>query len=515
MATLSENLISTLEERIASYKHDIKHDHIGVVTQVGDGIAKIAGLSKIGSSEMIDFGNGVFGSALNLEEDQIGAIILGNPALIKEGDTVKATGQILSVPVGEGLIGRVVSPLGEAKDGGPAIQSKTMYPVEKIAPGVIERKSVGVPMQTGITAIDAMIPVGRGQRELIIGDRQTGKTAVAIDAIINQKHTQKTDRPVICVYVAIGQKDSKVAKIVNELKKQGAMDYTIVVATSASESAAMSFIAPFAGTAMAEYFVDQGKDVLIVYDDLSKHAWAYRQISLLLRRPPGREAYPGDVFYLHSRLLERAVCLDEKFGGGSLTALPIIETQAGDVSAYVPTNVISITDGQIYLEADLFYKGIRPAVNVGTSVSRVGSAAQVKSMKKVAGKMRLDLAQYRELAVFAQFGSDLDAATKKQLDRGARLTEILKQNQYEPLPVGEQVALLYIAANGYIDDVPVAIVKEFTDSFLATLRTKHYNVIEILSKEISKEAEDQLKRLVVSQKEEFMAAHERSKMASK
>ena len=511
MATLSENLIKTLEERITSYKHDVKHDHVGVVTQIGDGIAKIAGLSKIGSSEMIDFGNGVFGSALNLEEDQIGAIILGNPKDIKEGDTVKATGKILSVPVGEELIGRVVSPLGEAKDGGAAIPFKTMYPVEKIAPGVIERKSVSMPMQTGITAIDAMIPVGRGQRELIIGDRQTGKTAVAIDAIINQKHTQKTDRPVICVYVAIGQKESKVAKIVNELKKHGAMDYTIVVSASASESAALSYIAPFAGTAMAEYFVDQGKDVLIVYDDLSKHAWAYRQISLLLRRPPGREAYPGDVFYLHSRLLERAVCLDDKFGGGSLTALPIIETQAGDVSAYVPTNVISITDGQIYLEADLFYKGIRPAVNVGTSVSRVGSAAQVKSMKKVAGRMRLDLAQYRELAVFAQFGSDLDASTKKQLDRGARLTEILKQNQYEPLPVGEQVALLYIAVNGYLDAVPTTTVKQFTDEFLNTLRTKHYNIIEVLTKEISKEAEEQLKRLIQSEVEEFNAKHERSK----
>ncbi|HVW67031.1 MAG TPA: F0F1 ATP synthase subunit alpha [Candidatus Peribacteraceae bacterium] len=513
MATLSENLIKTLEERINSYKPDVKHEHIGVITQIGDGIAKISGLSKVGSSEMIDFGNGIFGSALNLEEDQVGAIILGDPSMIKEGDTVKATGKILSVPVGDALIGRVVSPLGEPKDGGPAIPLKTFYPVEKIAPGVIQRKSVSTPMQTGITAIDAMIPIGRGQRELIIGDRQTGKTAIAIDAIINQKETQKSDRPVICVYVAIGQKESKVAKIVTELQKHGAMDYTIVVSASASESAALSYIAPFAGTAMAEYFVDQGKDVLVIYDDLSKHAWAYRQISLLLRRPPGREAYPGDVFYLHSRLLERAVCLDEKFGGGSLTALPIIETQAGDVSAYIPTNVISITDGQIYLESDLFYKGTRPAVNVGNSVSRVGSAAQVKSMKKVAGRLRLDLAQYRELAVFAQFGSDLDPATRKQLDRGSRLSEILKQGQYQPLPVGEQVAMLYVSVNGYIDDVPVALVKPFMDEFLSMLRSKHYTIIETLSKEITKEAEEQLQRLNESAKKDFLAAHERKQTA--
>ncbi len=466
------------------------------MVEVGDGIAKISGLSNVGLSEMIDFGNGVQGVALNLQPDVVGAVILGDGSKVKQGDTVKAMGKVLSIPVGEALVGRVVSPLGEAKDGGPAISTKTLYPVEKIAAGVIERKSVGTPMQTGIAAIDAMIPIGRGQRELIIGDRQTGKTAVAIDAIINQKRTQNTDRPVICIYVAIGQKESKVAKIVDELKKKGAMDYTIVVSAGASESAALSYIAPFAGCAMGEYFVDKGMDVLCVYDDLSKHAWAYRQISLLLRRPPGREAYPGDVFYLHSRLLERAVCMDEKFGGGSLTALPIIETQAGDVSAYIPTNVISITDGQIFLESDLFFKGIRPAVNVGISVSRVGSAAQRKSMKKVAGKLRLDLAQYRELAVFAQFGSDLDATTKKQLDRGARLTEILKQQQYEPLSVGEQVAILYAAVNGHLDTVPVKEVKEFQGRFLTFLREKHPKVLETLDMEISKDVEEQLQRLL-------------------
>lgn len=489
-------LLKTLEDRIASYKKEVKHEHVGTVLEIGDGVATVDGLSKVGSSEMLDFGNGVFGSTLNLKSNSIGAVILGDYTKIKEGDTVKATGKILSVPVGEDLIGRVVSALGEAKDGGPAIKASAQYPVEKIAPRVIERKSVTLPLQTGITAIDAMIPIGRGQRELIIGDRQTGKTAVAIDAIINQKLTQKSDRPVICIYVAIGQKESKVAKIVSVLKKHGAMDYTIVVSAGASESAALSYIAPFAGCAMGEYFVDKGKDVLIVYDDLSRHAWAYRQISLILRRPPGREAYPGDVFYLHSRLLERAVSLDDKAGGGTLTALPIIETQAGDVSAYIPTNVISITDGQIFLESDLFYKGIRPALNVGISVSRVGSAAQRKAMKKVAGKLRLDMAQYRELAVFAQFGSDLDAATKTQLDRGVRLTEVLKQKQYEPLPVSEQVAILYAAVNDALQDVPVDLVKAFEGQFLGFLRTKHFDVLEALDKGFEKETEEKLKRLI-------------------
>jgi F-type H+/Na+-transporting ATPase subunit alpha len=506
--SLTTNLLKTLEERIAQYKPSVKEEHIGTVVQVGDGIAKIAGLTTVGYGEMIDFGNGILGSALNLKEEIVGAVIYGDIAGVREGDTVKSLGHVLSVPVGDGLIGRVVSPLGEAKDGGLPLRLTQRYPVEKIAPGVIERISVTTPLQTGITAIDAMIPIGRGQRELIIGDRQTGKTAVAIDTIINQKRTQQTERPVICVYVAVGQKEAKVARTVAELEKHGAMDYTVVVSAGAAEPAPLSYIAPFAGTAMAEYFVDQGKDVLIVYDDLSRQAWAYRQISLLLRRPPGREAYPGDVFYLHSRLLERAVCLSPEHGGGSLTALPIIETQAGDIAAYIPTNVISITDGQIFLEADLFYKGIRPAVNVGTSVSRVGSAAQRRSMKKVAGKMRLDLAQYRELAVFAQFGSDLDSATRQQLDRGARLTEILKQDQYQPLAVGEQVALLFVAVNGYLDAVPVKNVSVFTQSFLQSLRTKHFDLLKILETEITSEAEDQLKRLVTAMREKSFPVNE-------
>jgi len=499
--SVSQTLIKTIEERIASYRKEVKHEHVGTVIQVGDGIAKISGLSRIGSSEMIDFGNGVMGMALNLEEDCVGAIILGDFTKVKQGDQVKATGQILSVPVGDALIGRVVSPLGEPKDGGPSIKPRERYPVEKIAPRVIERKSVSVPLQTGIRAIDAIIPIGRGQRELIIGDRQTGKTAIVVDTILNQKETQNTDRPVICIYVAIGQKESKVAKIVKELQERGAMDYTVVVSASAAEPAALSYIAPFAGCAMGEYFLDQGKDVLCIYDDLSKHAWAYRQISLVLRRPPGREAYPGDVFYLHSRLLERAVCLDDKHGGGTLTALPIIETQAGDVSAYIPTNVISITDGQIYLESDLFYKGIRPALNIGLSVSRVGSAAQRKSMKKVAGKLRMELAQYRELAVFAQFGSDLDAETRKQLDRGARLTELLKQPQYATVPVGEQVAALYAGINGFLDDIAVEDVKRFEQEFIGFLRSKHPKILEALSVEIKPETEETLKRLLSAFKE--------------
>jgi F-type H+-transporting ATPase subunit alpha len=500
--SLSETLLKTLEERIASYQKETTHEHVGTVLEVGDGIAKISGLSKIGSAEMIDFGHGVFGSALNLGQDHVGAIVLGDFPKIHAGDIVKAMGKILSVPVGEGFLGRVVSPLGEPKDGGPSLQSKTRYPIEKIAPRVIERKSVDTPLQTGIKPIDAMIPIGRGQRELIIGDRQTGKTALAIDTIIHQKETQGSNRPVTCIYVAIGQKESKVAKIVTELQKHGAMDYTIVVTASASESATLSYLAPFAGCAMGEYFLDQGKDVLCIYDDLSKHAWAYRQISLLLRRPPGREAYPGDVFYLHSRLLERACCLNEEHGSGTLTALPIIETQAGDVAAYIPTNVISITDGQIYLESDLFYKGIRPALNVGISVSRVGSAAQVKSMKKVAGKLRLDMAQYRELAVFAQFGSDLDPETKKQLDRGARLTEILKQEQYEPMTVAEQVAIIYAGTSGALDDLPIADVRDFEQKFLTFLRNKHYDLLKVLAKDIDKETEEQLKRLIISLKKQ-------------
>ncbi len=502
MSDLGATLQRALEERIRSFRAEPTHEHVGTVLDVGDGIARISGLSRIGYAEMVDFGGGVLGVALNLEADQVGAVILGDPQKIHEGDHVKATGQIFSVPVGEGVVGRVLSPLGEPLDGGPAVQTGVRYPVEKIAPRVIERRSVSVPLQTGITAIDAMIPIGRGQRELIIGDRGTGKTTVVLDAIINQKRTQGTDRPVTCIYVAIGQKEARVAKLVDTLRKHGAMDYTIVVSASASSPAPLWYLAPFAGCAMGEYFVDQGRDVLCVYDDLSKHAWAYRQISLLLRRPPGREAYPGDVFYLHSRLLERAVCLSEKHGGGTLTALPIIETLAGEISAYIPTNVISITDGQIYLLSDLFYKGIRPALDVGLSVSRVGSAAQVKAMKKVAGKLRLELAQYRELAVFAQFGSDLDAATKQQLDRGARLTELLKQSQEAPIAVEDQVAMLFAGVQGLLDDLPVDQVKPFVGSLLAHLHAKHYDVLQRVAVDISKEDEEKLKRLIGNFKKE-------------
>ena len=494
MTALSTELFQDIERRIAGWEPATRREHVGTVTEIGDGIARIKGLSAIGSSEMIDFGNGVSGVALNLLEDTIGAMVLGDFSKIREGDTARATGRILSVPVGDDLVGRVVSSLGEPKDGGPALAGAKSYPIEKIAPRVIERKSVNTPLQTGLKAVDSMIPIGRGQRELIIGDRQTGKTALVLDAIIAQRETQKTDRPVICVYVAIGQKESKVAKIVSELGKHGAMAYTIVVTASASEPAALSFIAPFAGCAMGEYFLDQGKDVLCVYDDLSKHAWAYRQISLLLRRPPGREAYPGDVFYLHSRLLERAVCLDEKHGGGTLTALPIIETQAGDIAAYIPTNVISITDGQIFLETELFYQGIRPAINVGLSVSRVGSAAQIKAMKQVAGTIKLELAQYREMAAFAQFASDLDASTQRLLARGQRLTELLKQGQYVPMVIEEQVVSLYCGTRGFLDTLPVARIGDFEHQVLDTLRAEGSILASIRDKrEITKETDDKLK----------------------
>ena len=460
-------IIDQLKKQIENFETNVQTEKVGTVLEVGDGVAKITGLSDAMASEMLEFlpansegPGGVFGVVLNLEEGQIGAMILGSFENIKEGDTVKSTGKILSVPVGDDIIGRVINPLGQAIDGKGEIKSDKFYPVEKIAPGVITRKSVNTPVQTGIKAIDAMIPIGRGQRELIIGDRQVGKTAIAIDAIINQK-----GKNLICIYVAIGQKESKVARIVAELEKRGAMDHTIVVVAGASDPAPLSYIAPFAGCAMGEYFMDQGKDVLVIYDDLSKHAWAYRQISLILKRPPGREAYPGDIFYLHSRLLERSARLNEDFGGGSLTALPIIETQAGDVSAYIPTNVISITDGQIYLENDLFYKGVRPAINAGLSVSRVGSSAQTKAMKKVAGKLRLDLAQYRELEAFAQFGSDLDEKTRQQIERGKRTVEVLKQGQYEPMAMENQVAIIYALTNGFLDDVPVEKMKEWENDF--------------------------------------------------
>ncbi|MEK7523886.1 MAG: F0F1 ATP synthase subunit alpha [Patescibacteria group bacterium] len=500
MTQTKDNILEIIKSEIEKFQSVVTVEKVGTVIEVGDGIARMTGLSDAAAAEMLDFGNDLFGVALNLEEDTIGAILLGHSTSVKEGDTVKATGRILSVPVGEQLIGRVVSPLGKAVDGKPDIKSDTYYPIEKIAPGVIARKSVGRPLQTGIKAIDGMIPIGRGQRELIIGDRQTGKTAICIDTIINQK-----DQNVICIYVAIGQKESKIARMVAELEKHGAMAYTIVVAAGASAPASLNFLAPYAGCAMGEYFLDKGKDVLVIYDDLSKHAWAYREISLLLRRPPGREAYPGDIFYLHSRLLERACCLSQDFGGGSLTALPIIETQAGDNAAYIPTNVISITDGQIYLEPDLFYKGIRPAINVGLSVSRVGSAAQTKAMKKVAGRLRLDLAQYRELAAFAQFGSDLDPATKKQLDRGRTLTELLKQGQYAPLSMEKEVALLYAGVNGHLDHLSIEQLADFPKKFLNYLENVDRHLLKEIKekKEITPEVDEQLKTAVSKFKKEF------------
>ena len=460
----TNSIVEQLKKQIASFERSVEVEEVGEVMEVGDGIARISGLEKCQAQEMIEFPGGVFGVALNLEEGTVGAIILGEHKHIKEGDMVKRTRRVLSVPVGEALIGRVINTLGEPIDDKGEIKAKTVYPMEKIAPGVMSRHPVHQPVQTGVIAIDAMIPIGRGQRELIIGDRQTGKTAVAIDAIINQKGQKMK-----CVYVAIGQKKSKVARIVAKLEEAGAMDYTIVVAAGASDPAAMSFLAPYAGVAIAEYFADKGEDVLIVYDDLTKQAWAYREISLLLRRPPGREAYPGDVFYLHSRLLERACKLSDELGGGSITALPIIETQAGDVTAYIPTNVISITDGQIFLETDLFYRGIRPALNVGISVSRVGGAAQLTPMKKVSGKLKLAMAQFRELEAFAQFSSDLDPETKKQIDRGRRITELLKQPQYSPMPVEHQVAVIYAVNNGWFDTVEVDHVREAESSLVAYL----------------------------------------------
>ncbi len=449
-------IVDNLKKEIENFSSEAKVEKVGYVIEVFDGIAKVSGLSDIKSSEMVSFSNGETGVALNLEEDLVGVIILGDFTKIKEGDEVKATGRILEVPVSDSIVGRVVNALGKEIDGKGAIKGDKTYPIEKVAPGVITRLSVSEPVATGVKVIDAIIPIGRGQRELIIGDRQTGKTAIAIDTILNQK-----GQNMICVYVSIGQKDSKLRKIQTRLEEGGAMKYTVIVSAGSSEPAPLSYIAPYTGVSIAEYFMDQGKDVLIIYDDLSKHAVAYREISLLLRRPPGREAFPGDVFYLHSRLLERACRRNKEYGGGSITALPIIETQAGDVSAYIPTNVISITDGQIFLETDLFYKGIRPAVNVGLSVSRVGSSAQIKAMKKVAGTLKLDLAQFRELEAFSQFGSDLDSATKQQLERGKRAVEVLKQPQYSPMAVEHQVVVLYALTKGYMDDIAVERIKEF------------------------------------------------------
>src|SRR5512137_2606345 len=463
------DVLREIEAEIAGAKEATARQNVGVIREIGDGVARIEGLADAMLNEMIDLGHGITGLALNLDETEIGVIILGDYTQIHEGDEARATGKLLQVPVGKGLLGRVVNTLGEPVDGKGPIKSDVAYPVEKIAPGIIRRSPVRQPVQTGIMAIDAMIPIGRGQRELIIGDRSTGKTTLCIDTIISQARLNKAAeaagdkdyRPLYCIYVAIGQKQSTVARVIAVLEEAGAMPYTIVVASTASDSAANQYLVPFAGAAMGEWFMDNGMDALIVYDDLSKHAVAYRQVSLVLKRPSGREAYPGDVFYLHSRLLERAARVGEQYGNGSLTALPIIETQAGDVSAYIPTNVISITDGQIYLETDLFYQGIRPAISVGLSVSRVGSAAQVKAMKQVAGRIKLDLAQFRELAAFAQFGSDLDSKTQAQLERGKRIIEVFKQPPYRPVPVEIQVAVLWTVQNGFMDDVPVDSIKDF------------------------------------------------------
>ncbi len=489
-----DDITARIRQQIEEFEAPIEYADVGTVISVGDGIARVSGLTNVMATELLEFPGGVLGIALNLETDQVGAVIMGDYEHIEEGDTVKSTGRIASVPVGEALIGRVVNAVGEPVDGKGPVQNDGYYPIEKIAPGVIERANVDTPVQTGIKAIDSMIPIGRGQRELIIGDRQTGKTALAVDTIINQKGKDLT-----CIYVAIGQRQGQVAQVVATLEKYGAMDHTIVVVAGASDPAPMQYIAPYAGCAMGEYFMDKRKEALLVYDDLSKHAWAYRQISLLLRRPPGREAYPGDVFYLHSRLLERAAKLSPKNGSGSLTALPIIETLAGDVSAYIPTNVISITDGQIYLESDLFYAGQRPAVNAGLSVSRVGGDAQTKAMKQVAGQLRLELAQFRELAAFAQFGSDLDKTTRAQLERGLRLTEILKQPQYEPMSLADEVISIYAMTEGFGRTVPVDQVQSYVADMLQFMKSNHPEVGQSIAsqKALTDEIEASLKSALV------------------
>ncbi|MYD66054.1 MAG: F0F1 ATP synthase subunit alpha [Chloroflexi bacterium] len=490
----AEEIAAILKEQIETFDAGVTETNVGTVVEASDGIARIHGLGEALASELVEFSNGTRGLALNLEEETVGAIILGDYTDIKEGDEVKTTGLVAAVPVGEALIGRVVNPLGDAIDERGPIAATERRPVERIAPDVVSRQSVSEPVQTGIKAIDAMIPIGRGQRELIIGDRSIGKSAIAIDAIINQRGGD-----LVCIYVAIGQKDAKVAQTAAILEANGAMEHTIIVTAGAAESSALQYLAPYAGCAMGEYFMEQGRDVLIVYDDLTKHAWAYRQISLLLRRPPGREAYPGDVFYLHSRLLERAARLDASIGGGSITALPIIETQAGDVSAYIPTNVISITDGQIFLENDLFNAGQRPAVNPGISVSRVGGSAQRRAMRSVAGSLRLDLSQFRELEAFAQFGTeDLDPATRRQLERGQRLTELLKQPQYQPQTLAEQVTILYAGVNGYMDDVPVDKVADFERAFHEQMRATHRGILEAIQStgEIDDDTEEQLKTAI-------------------
>ena len=496
-----EEITSVIEQKIKETAHILNVDEVGTVIQVGDNIARVFGLDKVMAGELIEFANGTLAMALNIEQDNVGCVILGDDSVIKEGDEVKRTGRVIDIPVGEALLSRVVDPLGNPLDGKGSIDSTGRMPLERIAAGVCDRQPVKEPLQTGIKAIDALVPIGRGQRELIIGDRKTGKTALAIDTIINQK-----DKDVICIYVAIGQKKSTVAKVLDLLKEYGALSYSIVVSATASDSAALQYLAPYAGCAIGEEFADKGKNVLIIYDDLSKHAQAYRQISLLLRRPPGREAYPGDIFYAHSRLLERALKYSDAKGGGSLTALPIIETQEGDVSAYIPTNVISITDGQIYLESSLFNQGVRPAINVGLSVSRVGGNAQVKAMKQVAGKLRIDLAQYRELEAFAQFGSELDKTTKHQLERGSRLVEILKQGQYSPMPVEEQVIIVYAVNSGMLDDLPVNILGKFENEFLIFLKSEHSTLMEeIHTKEkLNEDLESRVRNVINEFKEIFV-----------
>ncbi len=500
MQIKAEEISQIIKDQIKNFEQKVEMEEIGTVLSAGDGIAKVYGLDKAMAGELVEFSGGVYGIVFNLEEDNVGIVIMGEYTHIKEGDIVKRTGRIASVPVGDELKGRVVNPLGMPLDGKGELGTDKFDVIEKIAPGIVKRQSVHEPLQTGIKAIDSMIPIGRGQRELIIGDRQTGKTAVAVDTIINQK-----GQDVVCVYVAIGQKRSTVARVVDTLEKYGAMDYTIIVSATASDPAPLQYIAPLAGCTMAEYFRDRGQHALIIYDDLSKQATAYRQLSLLLRRPPGREAYPGDVFYLHSRLLERAAKLSDEEGGGSLTALPIIETQAGDVSAYIPTNVISITDGQIFLESDLFYSGIRPAVNVGLSVSRVGGSAQIKAMKKVAGTLRLDLAQYRELAAFAQFGSDLDAATQAQLNRGAKLVEVLKQGQYVPMAVEEQILIIFAGVNGLLDDIDTHDIVRFESEFLSYVKTNNKAILDEIreKKALSDELTDKMKSAVEEFKKQF------------
>lgn len=503
MAIRSEEITNVIQKQLEGYEGKLELSEVGQVLQVGDGIARVYGLKKALAGELLELPNNVFGMVMNLESDTVGCVLFGDDRLIKEGDTVKRTGKVMEVPVGDAMIGRVVNPLGQPIDGKGPIKTTKSRLVEVIAPGIVERQPVKEPFQTGLKAIDSMIPIGRGQRELIIGDRQTGKTAVAIDAIISQKGEPAASRP-ICIYVAIGQKQSNIAQVVQKLTDLGAMEYSVVVAATASDPAPLQYLAPYSGTAIGEEFMWSGKPVLCVYDDLSKHAQAYRQLSLLLRRPPGREAYPGDVFYLHSRLLERACKLSEKNGSGSLTSLPIIETQAGDVSAYIPTNVISITDGQIYLEGNLFYAGVRPAVNVGLSVSRVGGSAQIKAMRQVAGKLRLDLAQYNELAAFAQFGSDLDKSSMAQLERGKRMVELLKQDQYVPMAVEKQVAILYAGSNGMIDDVPVEAVRKFESEFLAYMERRHADVLKTIREK--KIIDDTLKPQLEAAIKEFKGA---------